>query len=327
MGRLVGVKSETLAEERAAAAWQVTQGGAQTAPGSGGWRSGTGGGSAGLGRCPRAPQCPARGQSPQRRGQRGSACPQPAPGPAGGRGRSPGARPGWGCPGGADPRRDGRSAPPLPAPPRSGGARARGDNFPRSFRRRAATAVPTLAAGLRGRAAGKSGGTGGARLGGSRPGQGTTPPVSPFSVPFPAPLPCRSRGQHHAQIARLRTTDRPSYTAGPCGASALPALAGSGCHRSRRTEGFGPAGREGWGRGEGNRGEEGCWRSPAALPVSLSQTPRCLPPGAAPRTAAASERQGVRVFRGWPARPPPVPALPPYPQTTPSPLAPVQPLI
>lgn len=299
-----------------------------------GWRSGTRRGVHGAPPLPPRPTAPApRAEPPQRQSSAHTASPQPPPGPAGGRGLSPGAGPGWGCADGADPSRDRRSAPPLPAPPRSGGARARGDNFPRSFCRRAAAAVPCLAAGLRARATGRNGGRCAGE--GKAAGAGGSNASISFSCPFPrSPSPQEQPGAAASimlRAARLRQTDRPSHTAAPCGGSALPTLAGSGGGRSRLRAVTRSASARRGGRDEGvGKDTEGKEVTGARRPLYLYLRPRSrgvFPPGAAPRTAAARERQGVQVFRGWPARSPPVPALPPYPQTTPSPPAPAQPLI
>ncbi|XP_027496720.1 uncharacterized protein C10orf95-like [Corapipo altera] len=194
--------------------------------------------------------------------------------------------------------------PASPRPARGHGAEQRGrgaTTFPEvcagESRQLRTERVPTLAAGLGARAAGRSGGTGGARLGGSRPGAGSGSASLPFLCPFsrlgegtraaagssperrpaasPEPLSFGRLSAPRTQRPALRAAALPrQLRRGPAGP-----LPPAGCHRPRRTQRFGPAGREGCGRGEGNGGEGDCWPSPAALPVSPSQKPRCLPPG------------------------------------------------
>lgn len=211
------------------------------------------------------------------------------------------------------PDQDRRSAPPLPAPPPSGGARARGDNFPRSLCRRAAAAVPTLAVGPCARAAGRSGGTGGARLGGTGRGrvQHRQSPLFP-RCPSPQEQPAAAASIIPEPLAFERLTTPGTR---PLRAAAVPCqlrrvrrlLPPAGCQRSRRTQSSGPARREGWGRGEGVRREGGCWRSLAALPVSLSRSRGVFTPEPLPgRQQPANGRESECSVAGPPA---PLPSL------------------
>lgn len=185
MGRLVRVKWETLAEQRAAdrLAGCTDRCGADGA--------GRGGGSTELRRCPRAPQRPPRGQSrpsaraaPTRPPRSRRRAPQEGEGSAPERGQAGGAP--------TEQIPAGTGVPPRLSPPRRG-AEEHG---------RGATTFPEVSAGeprqlspasLRGSVPGLRAGTaGGARVRGRQQGQGTATPVSPFPAPFPALLPRRS---------------------------------------------------------------------------------------------------------------------------------------